>query len=286
MSIKHRRKGKKKLAKVIAYSSGIALGLGGLSYAVIQNMGKVTADKYGCFKQVPVSQPIHVLVDASQPRYSPEQQLSIYRYMEQLFDELALGGKISVYTSENDQIASIAKPRFHVCGLAKKSEELVEINAAEASIGYLAKQKQRLYTKKFLPELKILLSGKPDEKRKASSSPLLEMIKDISHLSSMKSGSKLVVISDLLQNSSSVKPFCYVKNALPKFSTYSQWDVYKNLLKPKSFAGVEVDVLMLQRPAYGEYCTEQELRQYWIDYFKANGVKNPNFLRIRAGVRG
>ena len=60
------------------------------------------------------------------------------------------------------------------------------------------------------------------------------------------------------------------------------------MLKPSTLVGVKVEILMLQRPGYGvenfyPYCSENELMAFWRDYLVDNGVKNPEFTRIRMG---
>jgi hypothetical protein len=81
--------------------------------------------------------------------------------------------------------------------------------------------------------------------------------------------------------------FCQVQNDMPPFSLFAQRRVYQDRLKPQSLEGVQVDVLMLLRPAYGPFCRdEDEIRRFWIDYFRANGVKEPRMIRIRHGLGG
>ena len=276
---------RKQLPIIIGLVFAVIASLAGLGYMAADSIGNPVADKFGCYAEVPASQTAHIMIDASYPRFSPQQQRSVYRYIEQTYNALKLGDKLAIYTSEDDHIASILEPRFHICGQAQSAGELAAINAGEVSNGYLAKQKQRLYQKVLLPELNTLISEKPNEKRKASSSPLLEMVKDFSNLPTIRQGDKLVLISDLLQNSRSVKPFCYVKGALPSFSTFSQWSSYKNQLKPKKLA-VEVDILMLQRPTYGKFCTGSELQRFWVQFFKHNGVSSPNVISFRHGAGG
>lgn len=231
MSIKRRRngKGKSNFIKIIAYSIGIVLCTGALLYAVIQSVGKAVPDKIGCYKEATTNQHVHALIDNSNPRFSITQNRSIIRYFESLYDELEFNGKISIYTTGDHEIASISKASFSICKPATTGKELEKINAANASDGYLEKQKKRLYQQHFLPNLKAILAKDLEESKKASSSPLLEITADLSRLPSMKSGSKLVLISDLFQSSSSVKPFCFVKGALPIYSSFSQWPVYKSL---------------------------------------------------------
>ena len=114
---------------------------------------------------------------------------------------------------------------------------------------------------------------------------MLEMVADLSRRGEVGPGTKIVLISDLVNNSDSAR-FCVVKGALPPFWRFAQGDTYKTRLAPNSLRGVAVDILMLQRRNYGPYCSEDELRRWWKDYFQANGVKTPRVIRLRFGKEG
>ena len=283
------RSKQKRLSKLVTSGVALALGVGGMGYTALHLSGQRTPDRYGCFDGIEQAQ-TQVLVDASEPRFDPDQVRSLQRYFQQSYDTLTFNERLSFYTSEGDQIASVARSRFHVCGQATHPEQLEAINAGTGSDGYLKKQQQRLYEKVLEPELDALFAtDAEDARRQRHQSPILELIADLSRLPTLKPGSRLIIVSDLLQNSDSAQ-FCRVKGDMPSFAKFKQRAVYQRL-KPQSLQGVEVEVLMLQRHGYGQgglsYCSsEEELKTFWRDYLQANGVRNSRFIRIRSGMEG
>ena len=114
-----RRSRNNNVLKTVGLSSILAVGIGGLSYIAWQSMGKATADEYGCFDEAPQRQTV-VLVDVSGPKFNEEQTRSLFRYFNQLYSKLEFNERLSVVTTAEDQIGSIPKARFHVCGQATK----------------------------------------------------------------------------------------------------------------------------------------------------------------------
>ena len=285
-----RKRQRQQLRSVLAYSGALALCLGGLGVAAWQSIGKLSPDSYGCIDGAPQAQTL-VLFDASEPRFNDEQARSLRRYFDQLYERLGFNEKLSVYTSEGDQVASVLKPRFHICGQATLPEQLETVGAVSAQAGYLYKQRQRLYDKILAPELDILLSAElEDSRRQLYQSPMLELMADLSRSPNLTPGSRLIIISDLIQNSDSAQ-FCRVKGDMPPFAVFQDRTIYQTRLKPQSLHGIQVELLMLQRLGYSQeglrYCRdEEELRAFWRGYFKANGVSNPRFIRIRLGGTG
>lgn len=261
----------------------------GLGYMGIQTYGKATADAYGCYADAP-QRTTFVLVDASEPRFNGEQARSLRSYFDQLYAGLKFNERLSIYTSEGDQIASVANPRFSVCGPARTPDQLEAINAPGGETGYLRKQRERLYTKVLAPELDALLALNASAARAQNhQSPILEQIADLSRLPAMRPGSRLIVISDLLQNSDTAR-FCRRRGDMPHFTVFRKRAIFERI-KPNSLEGVDVEVLLLQRYGYGqpgmEFCRdEEELRAFWRDYFIAAGVSSPRFMRIRLGITG
>lgn len=271
--------------KLAGLSSALAVAMGGLGYATWQSIGKETADEFGCFASAHQTQTV-VLFDASEPRFNEEQGRSLRTYFDRLYETLGFNEHLSFITSEADQVASIVSPRFHVCGQATRPAQLEEIGAASAQAGYLKKQKYRLYEKIIAPELDTLLSENPDDSRRQEyQSPIMEMIGDISRMPALKPGDRLIIISDMIQNSDSAR-FCRVQNEMPPFHIFKKRPVYARL-KPNSLDGIDVEVLMVQRIGYGrdgyEYCSgEEELIAFWRNFFTDNGAR-AHFIRIRHG---
>ncbi len=282
-----RRKQNKDLLKIIMLSVVLIACIGGFGYTAFNTMGQATADQYGCFDDAE-QRHTFVLFDASEPRLNVQQHRSVRQYMDDLYANLGFNERLSFITTEGDQVSSVPKARFHVCGAANRSEDLDDIGAQSASTGYLKKQKQRLYDKVYAPQIEAMLSPTPDEiRRQVSQSPVLEMIKNVSNMRDFTPGSRLIVLSDMLQNSDSAQ-FCVRQNHMPSFRIFREKKIYQQRLVPRSFEGVEVMTLLLQRYGYGQgflrYCkNEEELTTFWRDYFIGNGAINPEFIRIRDG---
>lgn len=282
-----RRSRNNNVLKTIGLFSILAVGIGGLSYIAWQSMGKSTADEYGCFDAAPQRQTV-VLVDVSEPKFNEEQTRSLSRYFNQLYGKLEFNERLSVITTAEDQIGSIPKPRFHVCGQATNAAELEAINAEAATSGFLLRQKERLYERKFAPAMAEILSPNTDSRQRYQS-PILEMVQGIRHFHPLRPGDHLVIASDLIQNSDSVQ-FCRTKNDMPPFSIFKKKSVYGRL-KPESLEGIDIEVLMIQRHGYGSsdlsHCySEEELSRFWRDYLVANDVSEPSFVRVRHGIIG
>ncbi len=282
--MRHKRQ-KNSPLKLIGLASALLVCLGGLGIMTYQTIGKKTPDKFGCFNGIDAPQTL-VFVDVSQPRWNDEQARVIRNYFDALYENLNFNEALKFYTSEGHQIATaVPVPSFHVCGQAESPRQLEAINAPAGEAGYLQKQKQRLYEKVLLPELNPLLSLNPDgARRQLNQSPILEMIKSLSR--DLRPGDHLVIVSDLINNSDSVK-FCRRKNDLPRFSVFKKRSVYLHRLKPEDMSGVAVDLLMLQRGGYAqgelEYCREDEIQRFYRDYLIEQGVDTSNFIRVRHG---
>lgn len=282
-----RRKQNKDLFKIILLSVVLLACVGGFGYMAVSTMGQPTPDKYGCFDDIEQRQTF-VLFDASEPRLNELQHRSVRQYLDELYANLGFNERLSFITTEGDQVSSVPKARFHVCGAARTPEDLEDIGAEGASAGFLRKQKQRLYENVYAPQIEAMLSPTPDAtRRQLFQSPVLEMIKNISNMRDFVPGSRLISIGDHLQNSESAQ-FCVKQNHMPPFRIFREREAYQHRLAPRSLEGVEVTVLLLQRYGYGQsflkYCkSEEELTTFWRDYFIGNGAVNPSFIRIREG---
>lgn len=280
-----RRSRQNYLPKVIVLSSAIALGTVGLGYMALQSIGKPNQDHFGCYEGFEQSQTV-VLFDVSEPKFNDEQARSLQRYFKQLYNRLQFNERLSFVTTAEDQVGSIPKPSFQICGQPTYAQELKAIGAESASQGFLAKQKQRLFENILAPALNEIVS--PDtESRQRYQSPILEMVAGIRRFHPLNPGDRLVIVSDLIQNSDTVQ-FCRTQNDMPPFSIFQKKAVYGRL-KPASLEAIGIDVLMIQRFGYGEselsFCySEEEIRRFWRDYFLANGAESPEFIRIRHGV--
>lgn len=275
-------------ARSAAYAAILAVGLGGMGATAFRMIGKLTPDAFNCFDAFGPP-PVRVLFDASEPRFNEEQARSLRNYFARLYHDLAFNQRLEVYTTGEAEIASVTTPSFRVCGGARSPEELESINAFTAEPGYLAKERERIYEKVFMPEIESLLDLAPgDDRRQTRQSPMLELMRDLS--GDIPQGTRLIIISDLINNSDSAR-FCVVQNDMPPFAAFKERTVYQSRLKPRSLSGVDVEVLLLQRVGYGQtplpYCkSEEEIVTFWRDYLVDNGVSDPTFVRIRHGYTG
>lgn len=270
--------------KIAGLSSILAIGAGSLGYITWQSMGKAVADEYGCFAEAPQRQSV-ALIDVSGPKFNDEQSRSLSRYFSQTYDQLDFNERLSVVTTSEDQIGSVPKASFHVCGQATNPEQLTAINAEAATSGFLARQKTRLNEQIFAPAMEQILS--PDsESRQRFQSPILEMVQGIRRFHPLHPGDRLIIVSDLIQNSDTVQ-FCRTQNDMPPFSIFRDKPEYSRL-KPETLEGIDIEVLMIQRQGYGSgsfsFCySEEELRTFWYDYLVANGAIEPSIIRVRHG---
>ena len=170
-----RRRTRKQLPQLIGAACLLGCCIIGMGFMVAHSIGKQVADHLGCYAGVYQKQ-IAVIVDASEPRWDETQSRALQTYFQQLYNGLAFNERLSVYTTESDQVASIVTARFSICGQAKTPEELAAINAPEAQAGYLKRQKERLFEDVFKPELDQLLTLTPDKsRRQLYESPVMEM---------------------------------------------------------------------------------------------------------------
>lgn len=275
-----KRRTRQLLPKMIIAGFASVACLGGIGYLGYSTMGQKVADAYGCFSESYSQQQV-AIIDASQPRWNRTQQRSLSTYYAKAFDNLRVNEKLSVYTTDDDQLASVVSADFHVCGQARTASEFEELSGSPAESGYLARQKERLFENHFGPRIEQVL----DEGVQSHESPILEMLKSTLRDARLEPGDKLVLQSDLIQNSRDSARFCTTQNHMPLFKIFSERSIYRERLVPPSMNGVDVEILMLQREGYAQYCRdEEEIKSFWRDYFIANGAGSVEFIRIRVSA--
>lgn len=280
-----RRRRKNNPVKLGMYGAVLAACVGGLGYITLQAMGQPVADELGCYAGVPAPQSA-VMVDVSEPRFSGAQRRDLRTFFERAYGGLRFNERFKVFTTEGDRIGSILRPSFEVCGQTTDPQDLMAIGAQEAHPGFLARQKARLFERVLAPELGMLLAEKPPAARQQRyESPILEMIGNVSRAGNLASGDRLVVISDLLQNSE-IARFCAVAGDMPRYQTWKQRAAYQQL-SPPDLTGVEVDILMLLRADYGPHCAgEPEIQAFYRAYFKDAGASRVTLTRLRISAGG
>ncbi len=279
------RRRKNQPVKLAMYGLALTLCTLGMGYAAYHTMGQPVADEFGCYVEAEASKTA-VMVDVSEPRFSAMQARSLHQYFEELYNNhLAFSERLQFFTTEPSRIASVPKASIHICGQSTDSRDYESIGREGAQAGFLERQKMRLYENLMEPKLKRLLSDKPDEgSKQLYESPILEMIANVVRATKLNHGDRLVVVSDMIQNSQSAR-FCTIENDMPRFEVFKQRRNYRRL-QPPSLDGVAIEILMLIRQNYGPYCAggEEEIVQFYEDLFYGNGAASVNVIRLREGA--
>jgi len=271
-------------------SVGVAALLLGIGYITVNDLSAAKPDELGCYLQAEGSASTTALIDSSEPGFDVVQSRDlIHAFSRIVQNDLSFNERFSMVTTQESQIGTFPPPVIQLCGSATSSEELEEIGAAGATQAFLKRQAEDMFKTRVEPRLKSVFSINPsDADRQKRESPVLEQIQNVAReydLGDGKSTQKLILVSDLIQNTSELQ-FCSTQGHLPKFEMFKTQGHYDRL-KPPSLRGVEVSVYMLIRGTLGSapynFCTEEELTQWWRDYFEDAGARNVRFIRIRRG---
>ena len=261
------------------------------SYALWSSLGTARADEFGCFGE-PISHTV-MWLDYSPPRWGKSQARDIDTVFKRTwYDDLRFNERFTLVTTEGDRISSLGKERLRLCGTARTPGELEAVGAAIPQNGaFLTQERERRFKSKVAPVIDELLEETPPDARvRVGHSPILEAMQSISRrrdFSEELGGRRLIVVSDLVQNTTDVAKFCAVQGDLPSFAKF-QARLAEKGLEPDSFDGAEVDLLLLLRYGLGgpdfPYCTERELREFWTDYFTAYGAAKVRVHRLLPDV--
>lgn len=160
----------------------------------------------------------------------------------------------------------------------------MQVGGKDLAEPYLKNQDKLVWRKLYQPGIEAMLNIAPNTKAVMMDSPILELTGSMSRIADLtgKPFSRLVLISDLIQNSDGLS-FCYKPEqrvpSYEKFTASAHW----RRLKPSPFTGVEVEVLLLER-SQKLNCTTDELEDFWKAYFLKNGAKSAKFIRLREGI--
>ena len=216
-------------------------------------------------------------------------QIRDYRVgMAEVWDRVPANARISIFTSANDVDGSFANPVFTMCKPAATVEEQAEIGAPAKPAPYLKRQFAEAKASYF-QALDEVLSDAQDASKSAGDSRILERVQAISRHKYFSSADRgLTIITDGIQNSD-IARFCAVKGDMPSFKKFSKRADYKHI-EPEPLDGVVVNLLLVEfgtLPApILPFCTNNELRKWWPDFFEGNGTHNVQTTRITYGVEG
>jgi hypothetical protein len=219
-----------------------------------------------------------IFIDNSLSQLSEAQLRDFDIAFERAYDATPANGKLLFFTTAAHTSNSQADPVFEVCKPAATIKEQAALNAPEKPAPYLAKQAEK--AKVVYEEASDrVLQEVQDTGKQAKDSPILEQLRAISRNPDFERASSrsLTVITDGLENSHGTGYFCVDPGAMPPFEQFKQKLNYSLSLKPNSFQGTHVNLLLVETgvlpsPPYLMHCTTNELRQWWLDYFTANGA--------------
>ncbi len=264
--------------------------LASMGYVAYQDINTIKPDVVGCYPtQKPQDQTV-VLVDSSEPRFDAVQSRDLKNAIKAVYDrDLGFNESLKIFTTEKTDIGSVPAPVLEICASAKTSIELENIGASGASQAYLDRQRKEVFDTKIAPALERVFARKARAgQQQDHESPILEQLQNMARLREMQDqgqSRKLIVVSDMIQHTVEMQA-CSTQGHLPSFSKF-QTQAYFKQVKPRSLDGAEVTVYLLVRPGLGNgaysYCTEDELVQFWQDYFDAAGA-SVTFIRLRDGA--
>jgi hypothetical protein len=216
---------------------------------------------------------------------SAAQDRDLTRALQDAYSTLPANGRLSIFTTAHEVVGSLPVPVLSVCRPPATEAEQESLGLGSKPAPYLAHQAQEA-KEKFVHSVSALLSGAKDRAQAAKDSPILEQMQGLSRFRFDGPLQTLTLYTDGLQNSDAFQ-FCQSQGHMPSFASFAQKPGYR-FLKPESFEGVAVHLLLIEfgpLPGPGlPYCTSDEVRNFWPDYFKANGAESVRLTRLRYGA--
>ncbi len=275
-SIKSRRNKSNLGKKLVGLAAIAAIATGGIT-AMALYKPSVTLDRNFCTPNAAVHQ-AGIFVDNSIGNLTDAQRRDYQSGLERIWKKAPANTKIMVFTTATGQISSLAEPASILCKPPQTPQEYSQAGLSEKPDAYIKRQ-IREAEKSWAKQIKTLLSDIQNRDKAAFQSPILEQIRAISQYEGFKATSRsLTLITDGIQNSSATAMFCRDKDAMPRFADFSARHDYALTIKPDSFENTDVSVLLVEQVQFPipemPNCTTNELRRFWLDYFKMNGAKS------------
>ncbi len=215
---------------------------------------------------------------------SAAQDRDLTRALHEAYATLTPNGRLSVFTTANAVVGSLPVPVLSVCRPPANEQEQEALGLGSKPAPYLAHQAQEARNA-FARAVDALLAQAKDRAQIAKDSPILEQVQGISRYRFDGPLKSLTLYTDGLQNSESFQ-FCQSQGHMPPFALFAQKPGYR-FLKPEPFAGVAVNVLLIEFGTLPSsvlpFCTSDEVRAFWPDYFRNNGAASVQLSRLRYG---
>jgi hypothetical protein len=215
---------------------------------------------------------------------SAAQDRDLTRALNDAYSTLPANGRLSVFTTANAVVGSLPVPVLSVCRPPANEQEQEALGLGSKPAPYLAHQAAEARNA-FASSVETLLAQAKDREQIAKDSPILEQVQGITRYRFDGLLTALTVYTDGLQNSESFQ-FCQSQGHMPPFALFAQKPGYR-FLRPEPFEGVAVNVLLIEfgtlPTSLLPFCTSDEVRAFWPDYFKANGAASVQLSRLRYG---
>ncbi|GJL94264.1 MAG: hypothetical protein DHS20C05_06690 [Hyphococcus sp.] len=230
-----------------------------------------------------------IVIDNSFTAESSTAQFRSYRTgMMAAYDDAPPNAQISIFTSAKDVNAALIDPVFTICKPAASAAEQKAMGTPSKPSPYLKRTAEDA-KQQYLEAVESVLSDASNSAKQSGNSPILERMQAISrHKLFSGEDRSLTVITDGIQNSE-IARFCVVKGDMPAYAEFQNRMAFDHV-RPNSFKGTEVKLLLVEfgeLPSAGApYCSNNELRTWWPDYYTGNGAENVETTRLPFGADG
>lgn len=288
----HRRKPKstiyftklKKIALIAAIPMAV-LSIGG--FALTQSMKVERPDQYGCYDRSNQAVSAIAIDSSLAPNLSPAQLRDYTLVLKSAYDDALPNARIDIFTTARDVSSSIAKPVASACKPAATPQELERLKAPAQTAPLLKRQAEEA-VKAFETIIAQVLADVQAADKTAKDSPLFSTLQGISRYKGFTGDNRsLIWITDGIVNSE-IARFCVVKGDLPPFENFRRQTRYQHIA-PTSFNGTDVKIMLVESvrlpSPYAPYCTNNEIRRFWPDYFTGNGANSVELQILRHGAQ-
>ncbi len=280
-----RRTQKSSSGKTAQLAAAIALPVmlfGAASYGVIALLQGEERDGNFCYSRPDQHQAV-IFVDNSLEGESGSQLRDYRTGLMRVWDNAPANARIRVASTNRAEGSSFAEPLFTICKPAATPEEQEGIGAPEQSAPMLARVHSEA-REAYAEMVETVIADATDPAKQAIDSPIFEQLQAISRYDGFEGNNRsLTVLTDGISNSEAGR-FCVELGALIPFERFKDQRRYRDV-EPRSFDGLDVTFLMVefgQFPATSApYCSNEELRDFWPEYFKANGATSVDLRRLR-----
>lgn len=226
-----------------------------------------------------------IFIDSSVQPLSPAHLRDYRTVFEQAYELTPVNTKIMVFTTASHTNGSLVKPVYIHCKPAMTAQEQENLGLPEKPLPYLKRQAKKA-SDDYYKKVDQILAEAQDTDKIPHESPILEQLKSITNHSDFISDAarSFIVITDGFQNSE-IGSFCSKQGDMPNFYRFSQRPDYKVSIQPRSLKNTDVKLLLVEHgklPVRGlDYCSNHELRSWWIAYFKSSNATSVNLVSLR-----